>query len=488
MFDFGSIIRKFGIAVKQNAKSEEKLSKEGLCSHIVEILCPNERFTAEEAENFICNYAFLLNLIRKDLAEIDLRLTKLKQKDQSTPSDEDYSHKKYRYFAERNRSAKEEIVSFLENGITKFVYESKSYKYKDRELDGLTMLFLQGRYDYAFFGRYYDDEYDYGTEVKFRFIPGVTPENMLETVEKYIKLKIRNPEKYNEAIDNIVSQNDCIKYMQEKVRTHYYLHRRIELFDTLVYLYDAGEYKSFITLAVTQLEGVFYDCLTIMNKQELGDKAGTLVEKADKVFAENLKIKQALYPHFAFSVPLLRNEVAHNGLAQTEDACHLANEISLDLYCIVYWACRMSDDKFYPVFSAYEKVSGLKDKMDEAKTVFFELFSCYQIASREYIDVLAKPKEYETELNFYKAQAKSPDAITIKEMVDIISGIIKSEKFWKYISDDVLPSVPQRVEEKPFDIADFVLRLKNAIIPVLTKDTSEKIACAKVSKMLKDII
>ena len=72
----------------------------------------------------------------------------------------------------------------------------------------------------------------------------------------------------------------------------------------------------------------------------------------------------------------------------------------------------------------------------------------------------------------------------IKERVDAIVTIVKRESFWKFISNK-LDSVTVHVPGKPYDIVDFIIQLRNAIIPVLGKDTPEKIACQEVSGKLK---
>ena len=99
--------------------------------------------------------------------------------------------------------------------------------------------------------------------------------------------------------------------------------------------------------------------------------------------------------------------------------------------------------------------------------------------------VLADPAKYDDELQFFRALNSDPCAVTILEMVQSISTIVKSESFWKYIADDVLSSTYEHKQGKPYDVIDFITALRNMIIPVLTKDSSEKLACQEVSKKLK---
>ena len=155
------------------------------------------------------------------------------------------------------------------------------------------------------------------------------------------------------------------------------------------------------------------------------------------------------------------------------------------MHTVVYWCCKLEQDKFYSIYQAYEESieAGIdSDKYD--RQVLTTLFSCYQLFDREFVDILADPAQYISELDFYKSLAPSEDVVTIKERVNTISGIVKRESFWKVISGE-LDSVTEYKAVKPYDFVDFIIHLRNAIIPVLGKDTPEKLACQEVSKKLK---
>lgn len=468
--------------------SPVSLSKSELHAQLLDQLCPGKTLGEKEAENIICNYIYVVDMIRNDLGNIDAQITALKSLEQTVPKDDDYEHKKIRYFSKITNKAKDEIITFLSKRIIDFCLDSKAYKFSDREDDGLTRLFLDSRYDYAFFNRYYDYNYDFSTEAKFRFIPGVTISNMQEVISEHIAKKKSNPDEFADSIDSIVSDNNGIQYIMDIIKGHYYLAKRTEIFAALVELYDKKNYVSFISLAVTQLEGVFYDCITIMNKKEMGSRAGTLLEKAGKVFSNNLKIKQAIYPHFAFSVPRLRNEIAHNGIASTNDPFHLCNEIILDLLCIVRWACHLSDDKYIAIRMTYDKLMEKKCVPDnvenESQIVLTELLSCYQICDREFLNVLSHPEEYEAELQFYDSLLPGQNGDTIRAVILRVANVIKNESFWMRILE-IAQGVSERKSGVPYDFIDFAVALKNSFIPVLSKDSPEKISCQEVAKLLK---
>ena len=470
---------------KSKSPSMEEISNNSVSQSLIGMLKADFSVSDDEAENIVGNYIYLTQLVKQDLLEIEANLTMLKDREKNTPAEDTYLHKKIRHFYALNQKAKDDVIDFLTNKLIPFIADAKTYRYLDREQDQLTMLFLNGRYDYASFRHYYNIDYDFATEAKIRFIPGINLENMQETIEEYVSLHGSNPEEYDNRIDKIVSQNNCIQFIAEKVSGTYHLFHRKELFNTLVSLYNAGEYQSYIALAVIQLEGIFYDCCTILNQREAKQNFGTLIEKVDKVFSQNRVTKQALYPHYAFTIPNLRNEIAHKGFSAESNLYHQANELTLDLYTVVYWCCKLEQDKFYTIFQAYEESveAGISSNRYD-RQVLTTLFSCYQLFDREFIDVLADPSQYLSELDFYKSLAPSEDAITIKERVNTISGIIKRESFWKEISNE-LDSVTEHKPGKPYDFVDFIIHLRNAIIPVLSKDTPEKLACQEVSKKLK---
>jgi hypothetical protein len=170
-------------------QSEDRSTEEILASMLNQLNINNHSLSNTEVENMISNYLFITESIRKDLLEIDERLIELRDLDKTTPKDEDYKHKKYRYFAELNRNAKEQIMEFYSSKLSEQLIESKSYKYIDREDDSLTMLFFSGRYEYAQFRKYYDFKYDFSTEAKIRFIPGIELGNEDKVVKRYIELK-----------------------------------------------------------------------------------------------------------------------------------------------------------------------------------------------------------------------------------------------------------------------------------------------------------
>lgn len=161
---------------------------------------------------------------------------------------------------------------------------------------------LQSCYEYGFFKKYYDPNYDFSTEAKIRFIPGVKLENFIDVINSYIKLKNENFNAYQVEISRIVVENNVLDYLCERIEVHNIMKRRLEVFNTLKILYAEKKWQSFISLAILQIEGLFYDCCNVLKNNELSGSAGTLVEKVDKSFRDNHILMLSVYPYYMFEI------------------------------------------------------------------------------------------------------------------------------------------------------------------------------------------
>lgn len=85
-------------------------------------------------------------MVRADLAEIQNRLTALKKEFADTPKENEYKRKRILYFTNLNKDARTEFSDYLDKGIIKTLLDCKSYKLSSQKNDGLSMLFLNGRY------------------------------------------------------------------------------------------------------------------------------------------------------------------------------------------------------------------------------------------------------------------------------------------------------------------------------------------------------
>lgn len=237
---------------------EEKteLTREMLCQKLVEVITPVLDVELD-CELFISNYKYVTEKTMKDIDEINIRLTHLRQLDQSIPSEKDYVHKKLRYFAKIIRKAKEKIIGFISGGLVEFLVKHKSANYLAKQDDGILNLSLASYYEYGLYKRYYDADYDFSTEAKIRFIPGIKLNNYLDVIKKYIDLKKNDYSAYKEEMACIIVKNNVLEYLCSCIKAHNIMCRRVEIFDTLKYLYEKEKWQSFVALAILQIEGFF---------------------------------------------------------------------------------------------------------------------------------------------------------------------------------------------------------------------------------------
>jgi hypothetical protein len=342
-------------------------------------------------------------------------------------------------------------------------------------------LMLQSCYEYGFFKKYYDPDYDFSTEAKIRFIPGVKLENFLDVINGYIKLKHGDFNAYQIELSRIVGENNVLDYLCGRIEVHNIMHRRLEVFNTLKLLYAEKKWQSFISLAILQIEGLFYDCCNVLNINELSGSAGTLVEKVDKSFRDNHILMLSVYPYYMFEIPEIRNEIAHTGLIESDNLEHIANELVLDLNTIISWIYEISHEKYKILMMISDALDNKKSEDINilASTLIYEMVSCMSIADFKYLDLLKKPSDYSDEIGCMKTPIGYWDAI-----FDKIMNIIKTETFWNIIDDHITETEKFEIN-KPFNLLVLADKLKNTFIPVLTKDSPEKLACQRVAAKLQ---
>lgn len=468
-------------AVFPQIPEEPPLTKEQLCTNLANIIEPNIANGDLDAEVFVSNYVYISQFVIADLCEINERLVKIRNLDRTVPPNEDYTHRKLRYFSELNKKARDEIIAFLSQGLLEFLLENKKIDFVARQNDKLLNLRLQGCYEYGFFKKYYDCNYDFSTEAKVRFIPGVTVTNLLESVDKYIKLKIQNFSDYQAELCRMVNENDVLSYLCSRIEGHNVMNRRLEVFDTMKTLYATQKWQSFISLAVLQIEGLFYDCCKVLNSDTLSGTAGTLVEKVDKSFKDNHIIMLSVYPYYMFDIPVLRNEIAHTGLIDRSNLEHLANELILDLNTMISWIYQISHEKYTIISMISDAVDRADSATQENSTTVLlgEMLSCMGISNFDYLDFLKNPTLFRDEIKYMKTPEGYWEQIAQK-----INNIIKTKEFWEEIEDHI--DITEVFDpQKPFNLVVLADKLKNTFISILDKDSPEKVACQKVASKIQ---
>lgn len=459
-----------------SVKLSVPLTKQELCDKLSLIINPLEEGDFDK-EIFVCNYIYISQKILADLCEINERLQQLKRLDASIPADKDYEHRKLRYFADLNKQARDEIIQFLSSGLLDYLLKHKSVDYVSRQDDeGLTFM-LQSCYQYAFFKRYYDPNYDFSTEAKIRFIPGIKMVNFLEVIKEYIELKYNDINAYQVEVDRMVSENSVLDNLCERIEVHNVMKRRLEVFDTLKVLYTDKKWQSFISLAILQIEGLFYDCCNVLNIKGISGSAGTLVEKVDKSFRDNQILMLSVYPYYMFEIPVIRNEIAHTGLLDSDNLEHIANELILDLNTVISWIYEKSHQKYIILKMISDELDKKKseDINTRAMVLIHEMVSCASVSDFKYLDLLKNPSEYSDEIGCMKAPLGYWE-----DIIDTIVNIIKTETFWN-IMDCLIEETDKYERDKAYNLPFVADKLMNTFIPILNQNSPEKLACQRVA-------
>lgn len=256
-------------------------------------------------------------------------------------------------------------------------------------------------------------------------------------------------------------------------------------------LFSEEKYSTFILTAAIQIEGMFYELVSIRYGKK--QNQGTLIEKVEKTFSKNSQQKHALYPYFAFDIPELRNEVAHIGLIDDDNIKNMAYELVLDLNCILSLAETESNDKFKNIIYIFNEVSKIETKnydneddynKAKANCVFENLFTCSVITDEYFWELLSQPEEYEEELIYYLPKEDNDDELNLKEIVQILSDIVYDEMFWRVVLDETNTIEEINLNSKG-DIGSFIEKLKNMFILRLQGKSKE--LCCNVNKKLQDL-
>jgi len=435
------------------------------------------------------NFSYLMCHIARDIKEIEERLSSYKAKHTSIQNSKtnaaEFERRKLVYFCDLNKEAIEDICLFIAKGIPEFLKDSP-YDLLNRECEreGLSDLFFRRRYKYAWHRSYYSADYPYGVSVKLnQYVKEKYPlPESLQEEQKLLELYSQKPEAFWRLMHSYVDHDGVMATILERVSNNFHLKKRQEIFETLNELFTQKKYQSFITLGFIQVEGLFDDYCQIRFGE--GENKGTLVEKAKKSLSTNEYTFLKMYPYFAFDVPLLRNEVAHKGMLQTEDAEFLAYNLVLDLNTVSQLVKTESYDKFIPAIMTHEKLFNWNPEDNTTDELYdimvYELFMIDKIANEHFWKIIRNPEEYEDEIMFYKISDLPEGNIDLPGIVDVLSQLVRSEGLWgamhRFVATHVTPS------SKWDDVLAFAKRMKDQYIGLLEDDAKSK--CIEVAKIV----
>ena len=435
------------------------------------------------------NFSYLMCHVARDIKEIEERLSNYKSNYTSLQNIKtnaaEFERRKLVYFCDLNKDALKDICSFIAEGIPEFLKDSQNdLLNRECERDGLSDLNFRHRYKYAWHRTYYSADYPFGISVKLsQYVK--EKYSLLESLQeeqKLLDLYSQNPEAFWQLMNNYVDRDDVMKRILERVSNNYHLKKRQEIFETLNELFTKKKYQSFITLGLIQVEGLFDDYCQIRFGE--GENKGTLVEKAYKSLSTNEYTFLKMYPFFAFDVPLLRNEVAHKGMLQIEDAEFLAYNLVLDLNTLSQLVKTESYDKFIPAIMTHEKLLNWNPEdstTDELyDTLVYELFMLDKIANEHFWKIIRNPEEYQDEILFYKVSDLPKGSIDLPGIVDVLSQLVRSEGLWvamhRFVATHVTPS------SKWDEVLSFAKKMKDQFIGLL--NTTAKSECIEIAKIV----
>lgn len=476
-------ILRFYIDVMDNKKF---LSSKETLNYMVENYNFDESDCKYQTALLINNFLLVYGEIVNDLKEITERIRYIDEKMPKLNSG-GYEFKKLNYFKSRNIKVKAEVEKFLMYDVAKYVKERVIHRKKwIRSSTDLGKMLDKLPYDYSFYKRYYDPEYDFSTESKFCFLL----EHNREAIDIKIETRENNPSKYFNDVDKIIKSRGLLKKIVSGIEGHHRLKNRVEIFDTLCKLYEDGLYQSFINLAVIQIEGLFYDfCVVIDDEQEI-DNMGTLSEKAEKIFISNLMLWLSIYPYFAFEVPIFRNKIAHSGLWSEDNIKGFANELILDLYTIleIIKLPYVPPNNLLNLFvSIRREIKHLEFTEGDYEIILKEMFLITQFGKGcpWNIFTLLKGRGIKQELFEHYIISISDDVNTnLYEECNRLTKVIYNEKFW----DIVLIHTQKVHKHEPggaFDFIDFIKLITNNYINEFKSNTLVKGKCIEVKKELK---
>ena len=451
-----------------------------------------EKESIKYKDIFLRNYIYTSLVARKHLLEIEERIKRIEAQANCIGNKESYPYRKLIHFQKKNEKGKDEIINFLCYGLVKYISDNNDIYSDLINRDNADKMWLLGpTYDYNYNHKYYDPNFDFSTYVKFYDTPNLSILESFKNIDKMIALKKADSEQYYQKVIDNVDSNNLLENMAERISNNFHFHKRKEIFETMATLFKEEKYASFILTATIQIEGMFYELVTIRYGEK--NNQGTLVDKVDKTFSKNSQQKHALYPYFAFDIPILRNKVAHIGLVETENIKNKAYELVLDLNCILSLAEKESLDKFKFIIHIFDKTLEIdrKDYENEydyhsglAKCVFEELYMSSLMVDDYFWDLLAEPNNHEDELTFYLPYSTEDKDLYLIDIVHILSTIVYSDVFWEI----VLINANGLSEIKPdtiHDFGSFIAKLKNVFIPRLSGKAKK--LCCQVNQKLQTL-
>jgi hypothetical protein len=154
----------------------------------------------------INNFILVISEVMKDLKEINERIKNI-DKQKSKLNSNSYEFRKLDYCKRINIEAKEEIELFLTEKAIEYIKERVANKKKWQRATGrLGKLLDVLPYSYSHFKRYYNPDYDFSTDTKYRFLLNHNPIK----IQQKIDLKSNDKSKYYADLDLLLGKRNYL--------------------------------------------------------------------------------------------------------------------------------------------------------------------------------------------------------------------------------------------------------------------------------------
>lgn len=429
-----------------------------------------------QTNRLINNYVTVINDILSDLAIINKNITNIKN--MIATDKESYLYKKQQYFLKINYEAKSHKEALLFGELQeKIKNRMGQFHNGDKDVESLSKLD-----DYTMFNYLYDISLDFGVFTKFFDVIKFNKEEVFKLIDK----KKTDPEAYYEYAKKFIDENRVLDYIYIKVKEHYLLSEKEEVFNILYNLFKHGAYQTFVSLGAIQVEGLFYDFCSAINGGVRKQEEGTLVNKVDKVFKNNRAQALIYYPYFAYDVPIYRNEVAHNGTIVSQEAEHIAIDILLDMYTVI----KLMQQDWLPFnnlksliwqLKIYKQIPSLTNKYIDK--IFIELYSFFMMRKEDgdfgVFRIMKNRDKYKDILEHYIMHYEDKTDTNLFDEAAELLQVLGQESFWQYTLDII-----RDMGLSGTNFAQFVTILVNEFIGYLPKGSSSHRLCIKVKKEL----
>ena len=373
------------------------------------------------------------------------------------------------YYLKINYSMIEKILEFKKMKFYKKVLEdAKELLDWERIEDSI---FNRG-YDYDMYKLYCNPKNDRNIIAMFQFIKE-------EQYKKLEDLKRKNENEYIEKLNFIINFDNRKERILNAVENNHILKKRKNIFEQIIKFFEQENWELVINLLVIQIEGIFFDYTRLKEMNEKKKPAQSLKVKIKTI--EDTYYEYILTPFFIYDFIEIRNTIAHEGIMDFEKIELTAKELIM----ICENLLSMFSSYYLPynnlIFLCNEIIKNKDSENIELKIVetlrTFDLV-LNQDKNTNVYKFLINIEEYKEIFKMYNLENGESVYDYGKDILDEL----KSEKFWKQLSDYIM-----QWEECSEENFKFLNCLTQNFINIFPKDSEQKNNIIKIVKHLKEL-